>query len=145
MAKNENKIPALIIDDDPEIHSILEIMLKFWGFEVHLADSAYQGVALAVKHQPVFIILDIEMPEINGKKTLKLLRAIERTSDIPIIILSGTLSKEVIAEVVSLGATDVMTKPFSHEMFFNRIIKIVPEEAKKHLNLKEFKSGLSGL
>jgi CheY-like chemotaxis protein len=135
MDSNQN-YKILVIDDDIEIHSILKIMLDFWGFTTLSALNAYEGIANAVKHQPLLIVLDIDMPEINGEKTLRLLKSIELTKHIPVLILSGSIDRNVVSRIKKFGVVDFITKPFSHEMFLNRIVEFLPEEIVKNLKLK---------
>jgi FixJ family two-component response regulator len=133
---NSEQFFILVIDDDIEIHSILKIMMDFWGFTTISALNAYEGIAAAVKYQPLFIILDIDMPEINGEKTLRLLKEIELTHNIPVLILSGSIDKNIILFTKKYGAADFITKPFSHEMFLTRILDVLPENVINFLKLK---------
>ncbi len=136
MEEEGKRYSFLIIDDDPEIHSILEVMLSFWGFETIPAYDAYEGIAAAIKRLPVAIILDIEMPEINGPKTLKLLKTIDITKNIPVIVLSGSLDPKRIKYMMSLGAADFLSKPFSHEVFYERVISHLPRKIIEDLKLE---------
>lgn len=132
-SKKHNNI--LIIDDDIEIHSILKLMLDFWGFKTYSAMDAYEGIASALRNTPHLIFLDIDMPEINGEKTLKLLKTIDETKKIPTLVLSGSIDKNVIILAKKLGAADFITKPFSHEMLLERLLNHLPADIVQRLNL----------
>lgn len=132
--------PILIVDDDSEIHSIVGLMLDFWGFKSLKAFDAYQAVSQALKEIPILIILDINIPGISGFQTLKLFKSIETTKNIPVIILSGILDKAVINETRKLGAVGYISKPFSHEAFFDKIIEFIPRNVIEELDLKPFNS-----
>jgi len=132
--------PILIVDDDSEIHSIVGIMLDFWGFQSLSALDAYQAVAIAVKEKPILIILDISIPGISGIQTLKLLKSIDITRNIPVLILSAVLDKNILGQAQKLGAVGFISKPFSHEAFFDKIIEFIPQKVIEELDLKPFNS-----
>jgi len=127
---------VLIIDDDPEIHSIIKLILDFWGFTTYSAMDAYEGIASALRHIPLVIFLDVDMPEINGEQTLKLLKKIDSLRSIPVIIVSGTINKNCLVTLSKLGASDFISKPFSHEMLLERLLNFLPENIIEEMNLK---------
>jgi putative two-component system response regulator len=79
---------VLIIEDDPDITAVLEIILESEGYTVH---AAVDGAALqvAVAQQPDVILLDIQMPGMDGIEVARRLRADERTRHIPIALMSA--------------------------------------------------------
>ncbi|MCX7984903.1 MAG: response regulator [Bacteroidetes bacterium] len=98
----------LCIDDDPDVLDILRKYLTPEGYTVECATSGDEGIALARKHKPSLITLDIMMPEKDGWQVLRELKQLEETKNIPVIIHSIIDNKPL---ALSLGAVDFLTKP----------------------------------
>jgi len=102
----------LIIDDSPQIHALMKARLKDEAIAVHSADSGLTGLALATELQPDVILLDVNMPSMDGYEVCRRLKASPVTSAAPIIFLTGADSTEDKIKGLELGATDYITKPF---------------------------------
>lgn len=76
------------------------------------AATGLQGVALAFEHKPELILLDLNLPDINGEEVMKRLRADPRTAGIPVVIVSGDADETQIRRLLESGAKDYVTKPF---------------------------------
>lgn len=113
----------LIIDDDMWIQRLFSKYLVEWGFRPLSAYNPYEGVAMAVKHQPLVIFLDIVMPEVQGEVLLKMLKAIEQTSEIPVFVISANFNKELLSETYKNGAAGFLSKPFSQTLIYNSLKK----------------------
>jgi DNA-binding response OmpR family regulator len=109
----EQKTKLLIIDDEPSTRKILEHFLNK-EFDVTLKNDGMEGMNwLELGNDPDFIIADLNMPNLTGKEFLKVLRASNLYSNVPIIILSGTDESKERIECLNLGADDFMLKPFN--------------------------------
>lgn len=104
-----NKAEVLVIDDEPQIRRLLEIILDNEGYKPRLAASGKEGIILAASHPPDLILLDLGLPDINGHDVLMQLRAWYQK---PIIIISVQEDEEDIISALDHGATDYLTKPF---------------------------------
>lgn len=104
-----SKPEILVIDDEPQIRKLLEIILESNGYKPRLAAAGKEGIILAANHPPDLIILDLGLPDKNGHVVLKELRTWYQK---PIIILSVQQGEEDIVEALDHGATDYLTKPF---------------------------------
>jgi PleD family two-component response regulator len=113
--------PILIIDDDKWMQKIFERYLSSWGFHPISACDAYKGIAMAIKYRPMIIFLDYLMPEVNGESLLKMLKEIELTSCIPIVIISADLNMNLLNKTYEIGASDFISKPFSQQILFDKI------------------------
>jgi two-component system alkaline phosphatase synthesis response regulator PhoP len=111
----------LVVDDEIYIVHILDFSLGMEGYEVLTASDGEQALEMAQKAQPDLIVLDIMMPKLDGYETCKLLKADERTRQIPVILLSakGRHTDQKIGYEV--GADDYITKPFSPRKLVERI------------------------
>lgn len=103
---------VLAIDDQPEIHQLLEVRLKPEGLLIHHALNAAEGMHKALTLQPDLILLDIDMPEVSGFELCERLGSDPRTSAIPIIFLTGAVAIATKVKGFDLGAVDYVTKPF---------------------------------
>jgi len=99
----------LIIDDEVQIRSLLEITLEANGFRTAEAATGKEGLAIAASVQPVLIILDLGLPDGDGVDFLIKLRQWYQK---PIIILSARKAEDDIVKALESGANDYLTKPF---------------------------------
>lgn len=113
--------PVLIIDDDTWIQRIICHYLQSWGFKTISALDAFDGIALAIKHRPIMVMLDIVMPEVNGDILLKMFKKIDLTKDIPILIISSNLNHDVLGNTYKSGAAGFISKPFSQQILFEKV------------------------
>lgn len=104
-----SKDTILIIDDEVQIRRLLEITLSANDYKISEASSGKEGLILATTVNPVLIILDLGLPDIEG---FELLRKLREWFYKPIIILSVRNSEDDIVKALDLGANDYLTKPF---------------------------------
>jgi two-component system nitrogen regulation response regulator NtrX len=112
-----NKI--LIIDDEPGIRSVLSDILMDEKYTVFTAADGYEGLALLEKEDADLVILDAWLPNMGGIDVLKQIK--EKTSGVPVIMISGHANIDLAVKAVKLGAFDFLEKPLSLE----KIITIV--------------------
>ena len=124
----QTKHKALIIDDNINIASILKQLLGFIGFDVLYNEDPFEGIGLAVVHKPVLIFLDIDMPGITGDVAIKVLRGIEYTRKIPVIICSGSIDKNILVSTIKDGASGFIAKPFDAPTVTEKIKAALPME-----------------
>ncbi len=124
---------VLIIDDDIWMQRILSKTLEGYGFKKSLlASNGYDGVALAIEHKPHLIILDILMPELSGHMTLKLLKKIKITKNIPVLMVSALSDMENLGKAVKIGTSGFISKPFTKNTVYDKLIEVF---GKERLNL----------
>jgi DNA-binding response OmpR family regulator len=116
------RIPILIIDDDPELRELLEYNLKLAGFEVYLAGDGPSGIQAAQELVPSVILLDVTMEGMDGLEALSELKHDRRTEGIAVFMLTGKSSIGDIDRAFEIGADDYITKPVEM-MKLGRIIK----------------------
>jgi len=109
MVPSKEKI-VLVIEDDSNTAELVALYLRREGFQPLIAGDGRKGVAMAEKHRPELIILDLMLPKLDGWEVCRRLR---RSSEVPIIML--TARDEEIDRVagLTLGADDYVVKPFS--------------------------------
>ncbi len=123
----------LLAEDDPDDRDmVLEILSG--REDIHLMRSVSTGVELITfleylsqdDQLPDLIILDQNMPRMNGKETLKLLRASSRYSKIPVVVFTTDSANSFARECMRLGATMVATKPDNVREFQEMVLKFLP-------------------
>ena len=107
----------LIVDDSKFARTILVNALKKEGFETIEAENEQEAVDVSKIEKPSIIIMDIVMPVMNGVDATRIIKNLEETKKIPILILTSQNSKEEILEGFNAGADEYLCKPFKfHEL-----------------------------
>lgn len=102
----------LIVDDEPQIHTVLGKLLSKEGFQVASAYSAEQAFQKVEENRPDLMILDVMMPKVSGIDVCNKLKADPKTKDILILILSARETQADRLEGLTHGADDYVSKPF---------------------------------
>ena len=104
---------VLIIDDSALVRRLVQLGLGGdGGWPTHQAESGAEGVAMAARAQPDAILLDVEMPGLDGPATLAILRAQEETREIPVLFLTAHSADADRSRLMALGAAGLIAKPF---------------------------------
>jgi two-component system, OmpR family, response regulator RpaA len=111
----------LIIDDDPLISEIVTVNLEIAGYQVTRASDGVEGHALVIQLSPDLIIMDLVLPQVDGLTLCQRLRRDDRTTDIPILILTALGQTQDKVEGLNAGADDYITKPFELEEMLARV------------------------
>ncbi len=115
-------LELLLVDDRPENLSALKAVLAPLGFPVQTAGSGDEALRMLLERDFAVILLDVRMPGLDGLETARLIKARERTRDIPIIFL--TAAEHDVAEVVrgyEVGAVDYILKPFDADLLRSKV------------------------
>jgi signal transduction histidine kinase len=102
----------LIVDDVPENLQVLGSMLQRKGYDVNVASSGMDALALVAKQKPDLILMDVAMPNLDGFQVCERLKADDTTKDIPVMFLTAHSDKERIVKGFQVGGVDYVTKPF---------------------------------
>jgi len=108
----------LVVDDEPKIVEICRDFLQASGFEVIQANDGARGLAAARREQPDLVVLDLNLPGMDG---LDVCRALRREGNIPIIMLTARVEEADKLVGLELGADDYLTKPFSPRELVARV------------------------
>lgn len=111
----------LAIDDHPETLDIIVTTLRSNGYKVVGSQSPLKGLSLAEKMQPDLVLVDMNMPEIDGKEVCRRLRAHPQLSTVPIIMFTAEAEAYQKVEGFDAGADDYLTKPTEPEEMIARI------------------------
>lgn len=103
---------VLIVDDSPDIHQLVSARLRSEGVTLLNAHDAIEGLQITRAQLPDLILLDLDMPHIDGMTLCRQLKEDPGLSPIPVIFLTGTLDVATKVQAFELGAVDYVTKPF---------------------------------
>jgi putative two-component system response regulator len=118
METTRNKI--ILVDDNMANLTLGRNLLKTY-YEVYPAPSAAKLFEILENVIPDLVLLDIEMPEMNGYEAIKKMKADPRFSDIPVIFVTAKTDEDSESEGLDLGAVDYVSKPFSGSLLLKRI------------------------
>ena len=122
----------LVVEDDEAILSGLAFCLKKEGFDVVSVSLGKVALELSLKHDFDMLLLDINLPDMNG---LKLYQKIKENKDIPTIFLTANDSELSVVEALDSGADDYITKPFKTRELISRIHSVLRRSKKEETNI----------
>lgn len=117
----------MVVDDNPDIITIVKTILEGKGYQVLSASSGQELLNLLTDQKPDLIILDIMMPEMDGLEVLGRLKAVTDTDSIPVILLTAKVQYEDVLGGYKLGADYYITKPFTSTQLVNGINLLLGE------------------
>ncbi len=115
---SNNRYKLLIVEDERHITSLLGNLAQAEGFQVLTAGSCEEGLLMFASHRPDLIILDLGLPDEDGKV---LIRRIRKEAAVPIIVLSARSDESEKVAALDLGANDYVTKPFGAAELMARV------------------------
>lgn len=140
----ENQIPVhsgtrkKIIYVDDVNYSLVSVKSRLGEkYDIFPAESAIKMFELLEFFKPDLILLDVNMPDIDGYETIKSLKTNERFSEIPVIFVTGNSDRESVVKGLSLGAADYVVKPYTASKLMESIEANLDSEKNKNNNLEE--------
>ena len=121
MTEPQRKPRILVVDDEPDLLSVLRFGLEIEGFEVLEALDGETGLAMAREHAPDLLVLDLMLPRMDGYKVCRALKFDERFRRTPVFILSARSGETDRRLAMDLGADDFITKPYDMKDLVARI------------------------
>jgi CheY-like chemotaxis protein len=103
----------LVIEDEPEMRRNIVTLLRFHEYEPIEAEDGRKGVELARREKPDLILCDVQMPGMDGYRTLSAIRKFRSTAAIPFILMTGSTARSEFRRAMACGADDYLMKPFS--------------------------------
>jgi CheY-like chemotaxis protein len=123
----DTKKTIMVVDDNPDIITIVKTILEGRGYTVFSASSGPELLSMLPNHKPDLIILDIMMPEMDGLEVLTRLKAKTETATTPVILLTAKVQYEDVLGGYKLGADYYITKPFTSTQLVNGINLLLGE------------------
>lgn len=128
-ALESGKREILIVDDDLELVELLANALQNDGrFEVRVANNGFDAGMLVKEYRPDLIVLDVMLPDINGREVCQRVRSDPQLEDVAVLCISGMVEAEKVDELKAAGANDFLQKPFEVEELIDRICTLLEME-----------------
>ena len=123
--RGDRRTFALVVDDSITVRRVTQRLLERNGMRVMTARDGADAVALLADHVPDIILLDIEMPRMDGYEVAAQVRADPRTADVPIIMITSRVGDKHRARAIELGVDDYLGKPYQESQLIDAIVPLV--------------------
>jgi excisionase family DNA binding protein len=128
-ALESGKRKILVVDDDAElVELITDVLDKDGRFEVRSVNNGFDAGMMVKEYHPDLIVLDVMLPDINGKEVCQRVRSDPTMDDVKIICISGMVEQDKIEDLRASGADDFMQKPFEVDNLVDRICQLLEIE-----------------
>ena len=126
--KKSDKAKVLIVDDELDCISIVQCRLEWCNYEVITATNGKEGLEKAVSEKPDLILLDTNMPVMNGHEMLERMRNDQEIKDTPVIMVTALCDAKDIDTASSFGISDYVTKPINFVKLIEKISNILSKK-----------------
>jgi CheY-like chemotaxis protein len=126
--KKSDKARVLIVDDELDCISIIQCRLEWCQYDVITANNGKEGLEKAVSEKPDLILLDTNMPVMNGHEMLERMRNDQEIKDTPVIMVTALCDAKDIDTASSFGISDYVTKPVDFEKLIEKISNILSKK-----------------
>jgi chemosensory pili system protein ChpA (sensor histidine kinase/response regulator) len=123
--RGDRRVFALVVDDSITVRRVTQRLLERNGMRVMTARDGMDAVALLAEHVPDIILLDIEMPRMDGYEVAAQVRADPRLRDVPIIMITSRVGEKHRARAIELGVDDYLGKPYQESQLIDAIAPLV--------------------
>ena len=128
-ALDSGKRKILVVDDDPELVELICDQLERDGrFEVRNVNNGFGAGMLIKEFRPDLIVLDVMLPDINGKEVCQLVRSDKSMDDVRVVCISGMVEDHKVQELKAAGADDFLKKPFDVDVLIDRVCQLLDIE-----------------
>ena len=111
----------LVVEDNERNLKLLRDVLEYAGYDVRVARTAEEGITLAVSEPPDLVLMDLQLPGIDGMEALRRLRESPRTADIPVVAVTAQAMKQDRERALNAGFNGYIEKPISVRAFPDQI------------------------
>lgn len=128
-ALESSKKKVLIVDDDEELVELLvDSFTRDGRFELKTANNGFDAGMLVKEFRPDLVVLDVMLPDINGKEVCQRVRSDDTLETVKIICISGMIEQDKVADLKASGANDFMSKPFTVDKLLDRCCDLLEIE-----------------
>ena len=128
-ALESGKRKVLVVDDDKElVELIVDVLDRDGRFETRSVNNGFDAGMMVKEYHPDIIVLDVMLPDINGKEVCQRVRSDKAMADVKIVCISGMVEEDKIGELKLAGADDFMHKPFEVERLVERMCDLLEME-----------------
>ncbi len=116
---------VLVVDDSPSVRRVVSNMLKQHGWEVQMARDGVEALEMISQQTPAAVLLDIEMPRMDGYELISTIRAQEQYRTLPLVVLTSRAAAKHQQRALLLGASSYVVKPYQDEELINTLNTLV--------------------
>ena len=128
-ALESGKRKVLIVDDDQELVELMvDTFARDGRFEIKTANNGFDAGMLVREFRPDLVVLDVMLPDINGKEVCQRVRADNTLESVKIVCISGMVEQDKVADLRAAGADDFMQKPFTVDKLLDRCCDLLEME-----------------
>ncbi len=124
-AESEHGKYVLVVDDSPSVRRVVSNMLKQHGWEVQVARDGGEALEMVTREVPAAVLLDIEMPRMDGYELIATIRAQEQYRQLPLVVLTSRAASKHQQRAIQLGANAYVVKPYQDEELINLLNTLV--------------------
>jgi excisionase family DNA binding protein len=129
-ALESGKRKILVVDDDRDlVELIVDVLDRDGRFETRTVNNGFDAGMMVKEYRPDLIVLDVMLPDINGKEVCVRVRGDDSLENVRIICISGMVEEDKIAELKAAGADDFLHKPFDTEQLIERMCRLMEIES----------------
>ncbi|HVE50274.1 MAG TPA: response regulator [Casimicrobiaceae bacterium] len=121
--------PILIVEDNEKNMKLARDILQAKGYPTLEAVTGEDGVRMAIEHLPMLVLMDIQLPGINGIEALRQLRADQRTASIPVIAVTASVMATDRRQIMDAGFDAYIGKPINLKEFVDTVRRILDERS----------------
>jgi CheY-like chemotaxis protein len=118
----------LVVEDNERNLKLLRDVLEYAGYDVRTARTAEDGITLAVSEPPDLVLMDLQLPGIDGMEALRRLRASPLTANIPVVAVTAQAMKNDRERALEVGFDGYLEKPISVRAFPDQVRRFLPDE-----------------
>ena len=118
----------LVVEDNERNLKLLRDVLEYAGYDVRVARTAEDGITLAVKEPPDLVLMDLQLPGMDGMEAFRRLRENPRTADIPVVAVTAQAMKQDRERVLEAGFNGYLEKPISVRAFPDQVRGFLRDE-----------------
>ena len=115
----------LVAEDDPLVLELITTRLEIAGFRTFYARDGFEALAKLAELRPSAMVLDINMPRLDGFGVLKEMKRMAAVRNTPTLVLTARNQPDDVKTAIGLGARDFMTKPFHHNLLITRVARLL--------------------
>ncbi len=119
------KRKVLLVEDNPQNRYLITFLLEKSGYEVVIAEDGEEAVEAVPQHRPDVILMDVQLPKIDGYEATRRIKSDERFSAIPVLALTAHSMKGDRAKALEAGCDDYITKPVDIDVLLRRIEEVL--------------------
>ena len=116
---------VLVVDDDPYVAELIQTRLEIAGYMTSVARDGIQAIQRLSDFRPEAMVLDINMPCMDGFGVLSHMRANNLTARTPTMVLTARSQADDVSRAIQLGARDYLSKPFQDDMLLSRVKRLL--------------------